>query len=50
VVFEIFSPSNKTEDGLRELQKKFEFYQRHGVEEYYTYDRPESLAAKASQS
>ena len=38
VVFEILSPSNKTEDGLRELQKKFEFYQRHGVEEYYTYD------------
>ena len=38
VVFEILSPSNKTEDGLRELQKKLEFYQRHDVEEYYTYD------------
>ena len=38
VVFEILSPSNKTENGLTELQKKLEFYQRHGVEEYYTYD------------
>jgi Uma2 family endonuclease len=38
VVFEILSPSNKTEEGLTDLQKKLEFYQRHGVEEYYTYD------------
>ena len=38
VVFEILSQSNKTAEGRRELQKKLEFYQRHGVEEYYTYD------------
>jgi Uma2 family endonuclease len=38
VVFEILSQSNKTAEGRRDLQKKFEFYQRHGVEEYYTYD------------
>ncbi|GAP95907.1 Uma2 family endonuclease [Leptolyngbya sp. NIES-2104] len=34
VVFEILSPSN-TET---EMAKKFEFYQRYGVEEYYLYD------------
>lgn len=38
VVFEILSPSNKTKKGLQDLQRKFEFYQRHGVEEYYIYD------------
>jgi hypothetical protein len=34
VVFEIRSPSN-TED---EMERKFQFYQRYGVEEYYLYD------------
>lgn len=38
VVWEILSDSNKTERGRRDLAKKFEFYQRHGVEEYYQYD------------
>jgi Uma2 family endonuclease len=34
VVFEILSPSNKN----KEMKKKFEFYQTHGVEEYYLYN------------
>lgn len=34
VVFEFLSPGNTQE----EMDKKFEFYQRHGVEEYYLYD------------
>jgi Uma2 family endonuclease len=34
VVFEILSPSNRG----RELARKFQFYERFGVEEYYTYD------------
>ena len=34
VVFEIISPSNSKE----EMQNKFEFYQTHGVEEYYAYN------------
>ncbi|MFN8495298.1 MAG: Uma2 family endonuclease [Caldilineaceae bacterium] len=34
VVFEILSPGNR----LTEMAKKFAFYQRHGVEEYYIYD------------
>ena len=38
VVFEIQSPSNRPE----ELDEKFEFYDRHGVEEYYLYD-PEQV-------
>jgi Uma2 family endonuclease len=38
VVFEVLSPSNTTREGRREMQRKFEFYQRHGVEEYYCYD------------
>jgi Uma2 family endonuclease len=33
-VFEVLSPSNR----LGETIRKFEFYQRHGVEEYYVYD------------
>ena len=37
VVFEILSPGNRH----KEMVKKFDFYQRHGVEEYYVYD-PES--------
>ena len=38
VVFEILSPSNTTPQGVREMQAKFNFYQTHGVEEYYIYD------------
>ncbi|MCS6812694.1 MAG: Uma2 family endonuclease [Cyanobacteria bacterium] len=38
VVFEILSDSNRTSEGRRKLQEKFEFYQRYGVEEYYCYD------------
>ncbi len=34
VVWEVLSPSNRP----GELQEKFEFYERHGVEEYYQYD------------
>ncbi|WP_218082334.1 Uma2 family endonuclease [Anthocerotibacter panamensis] len=34
VVFEIISPSNSA----LEMTKKFSFYERHGVEEYYLYD------------
>lgn len=34
VVFEILSPGNR----LSEMAKKFQFYQRYGVEEYYIYD------------
>ena len=34
VAFEILSPSNTR----AEMNKKFEFYQEHGVEEYYLYD------------
>jgi Uma2 family endonuclease len=37
VVFEIRSPSNSGE----ELARKFEFYNTHGVEEYYLYDPDE---------
>jgi len=39
VTFEIRSPSNTA----KEIRDKFEFYQQHGVEEYYLYD-PETLA------
>lgn len=34
VVFEIWSPGNRT----GKMREKFEFYDRHGVEEYYVYD------------
>ncbi|MEM8641818.1 MAG: Uma2 family endonuclease [Cyanobacteria bacterium P01_G01_bin.54] len=34
MAFEILSPSNS----LEEMQKKFAFYQTHGIEEYYVYD------------
>lgn len=34
VVFEILSPGNR----MGEMFKKFHFYQRHGVQEYYVYD------------
>jgi Uma2 family endonuclease len=38
VVFEILSDSNRTPEGREQLQRKFEFYQQYGVEEYYIYD------------
>lgn len=34
VVFEVLSPGNT----VREMMRKFAFYQRYGVEEYYIYD------------
>ncbi|MDS4031674.1 MAG: Uma2 family endonuclease [Candidatus Contendobacter sp.] len=34
VVFEILSPGNT----VAEMTRKFRFYERHGVEEYYVYD------------
>lgn len=34
VVFEILSPGNR----LAQISKKFKFYERYGVEEYYIYD------------
>jgi Uma2 family endonuclease len=34
VVFEILSPGNRA----GEMERKFQFYQDHGVEEYYIYD------------
>ncbi len=34
MVFEILSPGNTT----KEMNRKFLFYQDHGVEEYYLYD------------
>jgi Uma2 family endonuclease len=34
VVFEVLSPGNRS----RELIRKFQFYERFGVEEYYLYD------------
>ena len=38
VVFEILSPGNRK----GEMQNKFEFYEKYGVEEYYIYD-PDNL-------
>jgi Uma2 family endonuclease len=34
VAFEILSPGNKKKD----METKFQFYQQHGIEEYYLYD------------
>jgi len=34
VVFEVLSPGNRA----GEMKRKFEFYERYGVEEYYVYD------------
>jgi Uma2 family endonuclease len=34
VAFEVLSPGNRA----GEMDRKFEFYERHGVEEYYVYD------------
>lgn len=38
VVFEVLSPGNRD----AEMARKFEFYERYGVEEYYLYD-PEAI-------
>ena len=38
VVFEILSPGNR----YTEMVDKFDFYERHGVEEYYVYDPDEN--------
>ena len=42
VVIEILSPGNR----VRERAKKFGFYERHGVEEYYEYD-PDEMTLEA---
>jgi Uma2 family endonuclease len=42
VVIEILSPGNR----VMELKRKFEFYSRYGVEEYYTYE-PETNELEA---
>jgi len=42
IVFEILSPGNTP----NEMNKKFEFYERHGVEEYYIYD-PDRIEFRA---
>lgn len=39
VVFEVLSPGNRP----AEMQAKFEFYDRYGVEEYYVYDPDHGL-------
>jgi Uma2 family endonuclease len=39
VVFEVLSPGNRA----GEMQRKFQFYERFGVEEYYIYD-PDNVA------
>ena len=43
VVFEILSDSNRTANGRRQMQNKLNFYQQHGVEEYYIYDPDERM-------
>ena len=48
VAFEILSDSNKTARGQEKMQKKFEFYQQYGVEEYYIYD-PDALILQGWQ-
>jgi Uma2 family endonuclease len=39
VVFEILSPGNRA----KEMERKFEFYQRYGVQEYYIYDPDKNI-------
>jgi len=41
VVFEILSPGNRK----GEMEKKFDFYEQYGVEEYYIYD-PDTITLK----
>jgi Uma2 family endonuclease len=42
IAFEILSPSNKHRRGTDSLEDKFDFYENHGIQEYYVYD-PEDL-------
>lgn len=42
VAFEILSPSNKDRRGMDSLEEKFNFYENHGIKEYYIYD-PDDL-------
>lgn len=44
VVFEVLSPGNR----LGEMNRKFRFYQKYGVEEYYIYD-PDRWSLRAWQ-
>jgi len=46
VVFEVLSPSNT----VAELVRKFQFYDRYGVEEYYLYDPPTRAGWKAGSA
>ena len=39
VVFEVLSPGNRA----GEMRRKFQFYQRYGVEEYYIYDPDDGI-------
>ncbi len=48
VVFETLSERKRTPAGQESMARKFEFYQRYGVEEYYVYD-PESLILQGWQ-
>jgi Uma2 family endonuclease len=48
VAFEILSPSNKDRRGIDSLEEKFEFYQEHGIKEYYIYD-PDDLVLEGWQ-
>jgi Uma2 family endonuclease len=48
VAFEILSPSNKDRRGLDSLEDKFDFYQNHGLKEYYVYD-PDDLTLEGWQ-
>ncbi len=48
VAFEILSPINKDRRGLGSLEDKFDFYQNHGLQEYYTYD-PDDLIVEGWQ-
>ena len=48
VAFEILSPSNKDRRGLDSLEDKFEFYENHGIKEYYIYD-PDDLVLEGWQ-
>ncbi|NUN64195.1 hypothetical protein HCU40_05380 [Pseudanabaena biceps] len=48
VAFEILSPSNKDRRGIDSLEDKFEFYENHGIKEYYIYD-PDDLVLEGWQ-
>jgi len=48
VAFEIVSPSNKDRRGIDSFEEKFEFYETHGIQEYYIYD-PDDLILEGWQ-